>query len=33
VHRDVAYFKVDQENRGDYVRAGTKPFKPFDDSR
>ena len=31
VHGDVAYFKVDAVNRSDYVRAGTKPFKPYKD--
>jgi len=31
VHDDVVYFKVDDVNRGDYVRAGTKPFKPYED--
>ena len=25
------YFKVDDLNRGDYIRAGTKPFKPYAD--
>jgi DNA transformation protein len=31
VYHDVVYFKVDDVNRGDYVRAGTKPFKPYED--
>ena len=31
VHNDIVYFKVDDVNRGDYVRAGTKPFKPYED--
>ncbi len=26
---DVLYFKVDDTNRGDYERAGSKPFKPY----
>ena len=28
VDDDVAYFKVDDENRGDYVKARMKPFQP-----
>jgi DNA transformation protein len=28
---DVLYFKVDDTNRGDYERAGMKPFKPYPD--
>jgi DNA transformation protein and related proteins len=28
---DVAYLKVDDSNRKDFVRAGTSPFKPFPD--
>lgn len=28
VYGDVAYFKVDDINRSDYMRAGMKPFKP-----
>lgn len=28
VLRDVAYFKVDDESRSHYERAGMKPFKP-----
>ena len=31
VYDEVVYFKVDDVNRGDYVRAGTKPFKPYED--
>jgi DNA transformation protein len=31
MHDEVVYFKVDDMNRGDYVRAGTKPFKPYSD--
>ena len=30
VYHDVVYFKVDDLNRVDYVRAGTKPFKPYE---
>jgi DNA transformation protein and related proteins len=26
---DVLYLKVDDSNRGDYMRAGMKPFKPY----
>jgi DNA transformation protein len=26
---DVLYLKVDDENRGDYERRGSKPFKPY----
>jgi DNA transformation protein len=26
---DVLYLKVDESNRGDYVRAGMGPFKPY----
>lgn len=29
VYRDIVYFKVDDQTRRDYVRAGTKPFKPY----
>ena len=28
VDEDVAYFKVDDENRGEYVKARMKPFQP-----
>ena len=28
---DVLYFKVDDLNKSDYLRAGMKPFQPFDD--
>jgi DNA transformation protein and related proteins len=31
VARDVLYLKVDEENRGDYERAGMAPFKPYRD--
>ena len=31
VYNDVVYFKVDDQNRGDYERAGMKPFKPYED--
>jgi DNA transformation protein and related proteins len=30
---DVLYFKVDEENRGDYEANGMGPFVPFDDGR
>ncbi len=26
---DVLYFKVDEANKADYLKAGTGPFKPF----
>lgn len=29
IARDVLYLKVDAVNRGDYERAGMKPFKPY----
>jgi DNA transformation protein len=29
VAADVLFFKVDDESRGDYVRRGAQPFKPF----
>ncbi|WP_242975908.1 TfoX/Sxy family protein [Desulfosporosinus sp. FKB] len=28
---DILYFKVDDTNKSDYIMAGMKPFKPFDD--
>lgn len=28
---DILYFKVDDSNKSDYVTAGMKPFKPFED--
>jgi DNA transformation protein len=28
---DVAYLKVDDSNRGDFVRAGSAPFEPYPD--
>ncbi|TGE37346.1 TfoX family protein [Desulfosporosinus fructosivorans] len=28
---DVLYFRVDDSNKSDYVRAGMEPFQPFDD--
>ena len=31
VSSDIVYFKVDDVNRPDYIRAGTKPFKPYED--
>ena len=30
VYDDIVYFKVDDVNREDYVRAGSKPFKPYE---
>ena len=30
VYHDVVYFKVDDVNRADYIRAGTKPFTPYE---
>ena len=29
IARDTLFLKVDDENRGDYDRAGMKPFKPY----
>jgi DNA transformation protein len=29
IARDVLYLKVDDRNRPDYERAGTKPFRPY----
>jgi DNA transformation protein len=29
IARDRVYLKVDETNRADYERAGTKPFKPY----
>jgi DNA transformation protein len=31
IARDVLYLKVDDSNRADYERAGSKPFKPYRD--
>jgi DNA transformation protein len=31
VHGDIVYFKVDDVNRDDYVRAGARPFRPYED--
>ena len=31
VHRDILYFKVNDQSRNDYVRAGMAPFKPYHD--
>ena len=31
VYDDVVYFKVDDVNRADYVRAGSEPFRPYED--
>ena len=31
IARDTLYLKVDDGNRPDYERAGTKPFKPYRD--
>ena len=28
---DVLYFRVDDVNRGEYEKAGMKPFKPWED--
>lgn len=28
-HDETLYFKVDDSNRADFVRAGMKPFQPF----
>ena len=28
---DILYFKVDDSNKSDYVRAEMQPFQPFDD--
>jgi DNA transformation protein and related proteins len=30
---DVAYLKVDDSNREDYVQAGSGPFQPFEDKK
>lgn len=30
---DTLYLKVDDGNRGDFVTAGTGPFRPFGDDR
>jgi len=29
IARDTLYLKVDDRNRPDYERAGTRPFKPY----
>ena len=31
IARDTLYLKVDETTRGDYERAGSAPFKPYDD--
>ncbi len=31
LQNDTLYLKVDDRNRGDYERAGMKPFKPYSD--
>lgn len=31
IANDVLFFKVDDENRGDYEAAGSNPFKPYGD--
>jgi DNA transformation protein and related proteins len=31
IARDTLYLKVDDGNRGDYLRAGMKPFTPYPD--
>jgi len=30
VYHDVVYFKVDDLNRADYIRARTEPFTPYE---
>ena len=30
---DVAYLKVDDSNRDDFLRAGSSPFKPFPEKK
>jgi DNA transformation protein len=29
IANDALYIKVDDSNRGDYIREGMKPFKPY----
>jgi DNA transformation protein and related proteins len=29
IFHDILYFKVDAQTRGDYERAGMKPFRPY----
>jgi DNA transformation protein len=31
VAEDVAYLKADDSNRDDFLRAGSEPFKPYED--
>jgi len=31
VHQDILYFKVNDQSRNDYVRAGMAAFKPYKD--
>jgi DNA transformation protein len=31
IARDVLYLKVDESNRTDFERAGSRPFKPYPD--
>ena len=31
IARDALYLKVDDTNRQDYARAGSEPFKPYED--
>jgi DNA transformation protein and related proteins len=31
VHEDILYFKVDDQSRNAYLRAGMAPFKPYKD--
>ena len=31
IARDVLYLKADETTRGDFERAGTKPFRPYPD--
>lgn len=33
IAEDRLYFKVDDESRGDFERAGAEPFRPFGDER
>ncbi len=30
---DVAYLKADESNKQDFVRAGSRPFKPYPDKK
>lgn len=33
IAEDVLYLKVDDTNRADFQRAGSGPFRPYDDGR